>query len=218
MPYVSVVAPNESELTFISGVETQVAGKARKSLVRAAVSALQAKILSAGNADVEFLVTLGPCGCMHFAKGWKQGVPEDADGLLPYECYVGAFKLGTPDGRAVDTTGAGDSFRGSYVAAHYGEGKSVKDAMMWGSAAGSLAVEVQGAMPSMPSREAISRRMSSEMLPLDEDFHKRLFQPRKTLSWDKPEWYPFWGRLVLFFAVAAALAQATRSDSISLLS
>ena len=75
---------------------------------------------------------------------------------------MGVFALGTPDGKAVDTTGAGDCFRGSYVAARYSECKSVPEAMRWASAAGSLSVEVAGAMPSMPSREDIARRCDGE--------------------------------------------------------
>ena len=59
--------------------------------------------------------------------------------------------------------GAGDCFRGSFVAARYGERRGVEEAMRWAAAAASLAVEVEGAMPSMPSRAAIAARAQSEM-------------------------------------------------------
>merc|ERR1712127_53231 len=78
--------------------------------------------------------------------------------------------LSTSNGKPKDTTGAGDCYRGSYVAARYGEGKSVADAMRWASAAGSLSVEVEGAMPSMPTRKATENRVKQEMLPPTAEF------------------------------------------------
>jgi len=107
---------------------------------------------------------------MHFGAEWVADAEPGADGLLPHELRMGFFGLATPDARPLDTTGAGDCFRGSYVAARYGEGKSVVDAMRWAAAAGSLAVEVEGAMPSMPSRERIEARAASELLGMDSSF------------------------------------------------
>ena len=72
------------------------------------------------------------------------------------------------DGKPMDTCGAGDCFRGSYVGARYGEGRGVLDAMTWAAAAGSLSVEVEGAMPSMPSRQQIAKRANEPMMPLPE--------------------------------------------------
>jgi len=163
IPFLSVVAPNESELTFISGVETQVGGEVKKSLVREAVTALKKKFAAAGNASVEVLVTLGSHGSMHFGRNWVMG-REDV------EYHVGRFPLSTPNRKPKDTTGAGDCYRGSYVAARYGEGRSVAEAMRWAAAAGSLAVEVEGAMPSMPTRKAIEDRAKQTMLPPTEEF------------------------------------------------
>ena len=57
-------------------------------------------------------------------------------GDLPHETYVGIFKLATAGGKPVDTTGAGDCFRGSFVGARYGEGKSLEQAMKWAAARG----------------------------------------------------------------------------------
>jgi len=58
----------------------------------------------------------------------------------------------------VDTTGAGDAFCGA-LAASLASGASVEEAARVGNAAGSLAVEVLGAIPSMPTYEQIQRRL-----------------------------------------------------------
>jgi len=157
MPLLSTVAPNESELTFISGVETRdEVGEVRGALLRAAVAALKEKFAAVGNTEVEVLVTMGSGGSVHFPSGWTL---ESNAGVSSMGCYA----LATADGRPVDTTGAGDCFRGSYVAARYGEGKSVLEAMRWASAASSLACEIDGAMPSMPTREAIAKRAAEPL-------------------------------------------------------
>lgn len=152
MPHLDIFAPNESELTFTSGVETRDAatGEADAARVRDAVAALRAKFAAAGNERIELLVTLGAQGSLHFG----------ADGA---ETRMGRFALASTDGRPVDTTGAGDCYRGSFAAARYGLGKPVVEAMRWAAAAGSLAVEVKGAMPSMPSAEAIAERAAGEL-------------------------------------------------------
>jgi len=163
IPLLSVVCPNESELTFISGVETQANGEVKKSLVREAVGALKKKFAAAGNGGVEVLVTLGAHGSMHFGPNWVKASQD-------HECHVGRYPLATPNRKPKDTTGAGDCYRGSYVAARYGEGKGVADAMRWAAAAGSLSVEVEGAMPSMPTRKATEGRAKQAMLPPTAEF------------------------------------------------
>ena len=167
MPYLSVVAPNESELSFISGVQAHDGGTIRLDRVRHAVAALRARFAEATRASpcVEVLVTLGGVGSIHFGADWEPTDHPDA-----HETWMGVFALGTPDGQPVDTTGAGDCFRGSYVAARYGEGKSVWQAMRWAAAAASLSVEVEGAMPSMPARRAIEARAQAPLLGLDGPF------------------------------------------------
>jgi len=162
VPYISVIAPNETELTFISGVETAEGGSTSQARVRAAVAALRARFAAGGNTSVEVLVTLGQHGCVHFGPEWAEGAAPDAAGRVPHETGMGSFPLATEDGRPRDTTGAGDCFRGCFAAARYGEGKSLREALRWAAAAGSLAVEVHGAMPSMPTREAIQARAAGE--------------------------------------------------------
>ena len=163
--------PNESyagELVWISGVETSDQdGKlnidrvssstpAWSSLelvlrwqVRAAVTALRHRFAAVGNNKVEVLVTLGSDGSMYFDNSGN-------------EVSVGCYSLGTPNGKPRDTTGAGDCYRGSFVAARYGLNMDLTKAMTWASAAGSLAVEVPGAMPSMPSKVQIERRIEED--------------------------------------------------------
>jgi len=154
MAYISVIAPNESELTFVSGVSTTVDGKVDGAALRKAVAALKAQFAKRGNSTVEVLVTLGGMGSCHFDGAWS------AADAAAHETHVGCFALGTPNKKPLDTCGAGDCFRGSYVGARYGEGKSVLASMTWAAAAGSLAVEVEGAMPSMPPRDKIEERVA----------------------------------------------------------
>lgn len=163
MGYVSLIAPNEStppgaqtltagagELSWISGVATTGPDGLDLALVRQAVTALREKFAAASppNELVEVLVTLGSHGSIYFGKDG----PETA---------MGVFRLQTADGKPADTTGAGDCFRGSFVAARYGLGLEIPQALRWAAAAGSLAVEVPGAMPSMPTRVQIEERCSS---------------------------------------------------------
>ncbi|EOD17825.1 hypothetical protein EMIHUDRAFT_464156 [Emiliania huxleyi CCMP1516] len=165
LPYLGVVAPNESELTFITGVETKGPdGKPELQRVRAAVAALKDSCRAAGNPSVEVLVTFGGEGSLHFGAGWDGAGEAAADGALPLECRMGSFVLGTADGRPVDTTGAGDCFRGSYVAARYADGKGVAESLRWAAAAASLACEVEGAMVSMPDRASICERLEGPMV------------------------------------------------------
>ena len=163
LPYVTVIAPNESELSFISGMPTvdDTNGEVRIDLLRKAVATLKEEFAAAGNTCVEVLVTVGSQGAIHFGSLWTcQDTPA---GL--HETSAGTYKLSTEDGKPRDTTGAGDCFRGSYVAARYGLGKSVRDSMVWASAAGSLAVEVEGAMPSMPTKQMIEERLGGSRSP-----------------------------------------------------
>ncbi len=81
------------------------------------------------------IITLGPAGAVV--------ADEMGDRAFP-----------APAVDVVDTTGAGDCFCG-VLAAWLAEGASLDDAVSAGVAAGSLAVTVPGAQPSMPARAAI---------------------------------------------------------------
>lgn len=62
---------------------------------------------------------------------------------------AGAFTV-----RPVDTVAAGDAFCGVLTAA-LAEGRSLSEALRWGSAAGALAATRVGAVPSLPSRDEV---------------------------------------------------------------
>lgn len=178
IPYVTLIVPNESELTFISGVQTQVGGNIDKNMIRQAVSKLKEIFASKGNSNVEVLVTLGACGSIFFESDWSMAMqpPDSVTGLLQYETYVGCFPLSTPNKKPVDTTGAGDCYRGSFVAARFGEQKSILQSMQWAASASSLAVEGKGAMPSMPSRAAIEERISNGKKQFGEELNLGLWK------------------------------------------
>ena len=71
--------------------------------------------------------------------------------------------------KAVDTTGAGDSFWGGFLTRISESGKPLDQLTFqdfqsfarFGNAAASLCVEKRGAMPAMPCREDVLRRMQS---------------------------------------------------------
>ena len=161
LPYISVIAPNESELTFVTGVPTSRADAGvAPELVREAAAALKAQFAAAGNGDVEVLVTLGSEGSMHFGSAWS------GDAAAAHETRMGRFELATADGRPRDTTGAGDCYRGSFVAKRYGEGASVEEAMRWAAAAAACSVEAEGALTSMPAREDIEARAATSLIEI----------------------------------------------------
>lgn len=58
--------------------------------------------------------------------------------------------------KAIDTVAAGDSFNGGLAVALL-EGKDLKEAVRWGSAAGAIATTKPGAMPSMPYRNELDQ-------------------------------------------------------------
>jgi len=62
--------------------------------------------------------------------------------------------------KTVDTTAAGDAFNGGLAAA-LSEGLSLKQAIVWGSAAGALAATKSGAQPSLPDRDAFDKFLES---------------------------------------------------------
>lgn len=76
-----------------------------------------------------------------------------ADGALIDTLAVPSFAASV-----VDATGAGDAFSAA-VAVRLAEGAAPAEAARFACAAGSLAVEVQGAQPSMPQRSAVEARL-----------------------------------------------------------
>ncbi|WP_181701424.1 ribokinase [Chthonobacter albigriseus] len=68
-----------------------------------------------------------------------------------------AYRIPAAAATVVDTTAAGDAFVGSFAAA-LGRGLELRDAVIEGVSAGSLAVETTGAQPSLPRRATIAER------------------------------------------------------------
>jgi ribokinase len=60
--------------------------------------------------------------------------------------------------KAVDTTGAGDTFNGSFAVA-LSEGKTIEEAARFANASASLAVEKKGAQSGMPSLDSVLNRL-----------------------------------------------------------
>ena len=73
----------------------------------------------------------------------------------------GPQMVAAPAVTVVDTTGAGDTVCGAFVAA-LARGAAVRDAVRIGVTAGSLACTVAGAQPSIPTRAAIDRMMGTD--------------------------------------------------------
>ena len=103
--------------------------------IRAAASALRAT----GAAQV--IITLGRRGALLATAEGFQHFP--------------AFPV-----KPVDTTAAGDAFVGSLGAA-LAEGRTLGEAMRWGSAAGALSTTKKGAQPSLPQRREVEELLNS---------------------------------------------------------
>lgn len=123
---VSVLVPNESEAAILAG--------------KPIVSFEQAKqaahvLLESGVGAV--VLTLGSQGALIALPG------ESIHKIKPHEVEV------------IDTTAAGDAFVAA-LATGLSEGKSIRDAVVMGNAAGALAVTRFGAQTSMPNRNELS--------------------------------------------------------------
>ena len=65
--------------------------------------------------------------------------------------FVPAFSV-----QAIDTVAAGDAFNGGLAAA-LAEGRCLREAVLWGAAAGAISATKAGAQPSLPDRETFNR-------------------------------------------------------------
>jgi len=127
---VDVLLPNEYEIALMTGVQLQAPGEYRQAAE---------KLLSLGTKNL--IVTLGNRGAALFsASGQETRIPA---------CPV----------QAVDTTAAGDCFVGA-LAVGLCEGKSLPAAAEFASAAAALSVTRDGAQPSLPRREEVTRFLS----------------------------------------------------------
>jgi sugar/nucleoside kinase (ribokinase family) len=94
------------------------------------------------------LVKLGAMGSALFS-GCRA---DDGSEVEPSAVWQPAFR---PDGRVVDTTGAGDCFTAAFAVARFAEKRSAREALRFATAAACLCVQRAGAQPSMPRREEV---------------------------------------------------------------
>ncbi|HGL4481279.1 TPA: ribokinase [Klebsiella oxytoca] len=126
---IDIITPNETEAELISGIKIETTADAIKAA---------RKIKSMGVKNV--LITLG-------AKG----------GVLVNDEFMGDLPIFPA--KCVDTTGAGDSFNGAFVA-RLAAGDPIIDAAIYGSAFASCATELMGAS-SHPSLADVETRLKS---------------------------------------------------------
>ncbi|CAL5227637.1 g10642 [Coccomyxa viridis] len=132
MHNITTLSPNETELARLTGMETESEDQAEEAA---------RKILSQGIHSV--LVKRGTNGSLLI----------DRDGDVNLQPIFEVEKV-------VDTTGAGDCFTGAYAVAIL-EGKKPEEALTFAAAASALCVGRSGAMPSLPRREEVDRKLSS---------------------------------------------------------
>jgi len=115
------------------------------------------RLLADGEADVpraaarllaqgvrNLVVTLGEEGALLVTGGSQEHLP--------------AFRV-----PVVDTVAAGDAFAGAFCVA-LAEGKPLREAVLWGNAAGAIAVTRPGAQPSMPNRAELTQFLKERQL------------------------------------------------------
>ncbi|KAF1315203.1 Ribokinase, partial [Globisporangium splendens] len=137
LPLITYLCPNETELARLTGKDVQSTEDAI-----AAARTMQTKGAQA------LLVTLGSQGSVFVPPANT----ADAD-VVHQPC----FKVDN----VVDTTGAGDCFRGAFAVA-IAEGKSMKESLKQAAAASALCVQVAGAMPSMPSAAQVASFLQAQ--------------------------------------------------------
>lgn len=146
--YCDYIVPNESELyRLVHGMgmtvltDDEVDNDEDSRIIRCA------KFLQSNGAK-NVLVTRGSKGCTLLTE----------DGHILHQ-----RGLRLPKTRVVDETGAGDCFRAAFAVAIL-EGHTVQKCLQFANAAGSLSVEVNGAVPSTPNREDVEARLLDDTL------------------------------------------------------
>ena len=122
-----IIIPNETETEIITGIRVTD----HNSLVAAAEKLHELGI-------VTVIITLGSAGAFYHT--------EKEHGIVP------AFKVD-----AVDTTAAGDTFIGALSSTLQPDLSNLKEAILYGNLASSVAVQSYGAQPSIPYREALEQ-------------------------------------------------------------
>lgn len=147
LPYLYVISPNETELERITQLPTSTTEQ---------VIAAASTLIDAGVKNV--LVKLGSRGSLLVSKNVdnNNNSNNNHDSNQLSILHQQAF----PPAQLVDTTGAGDCFTAAFVVA-MSEGKSMQESMRFAAAAATLCIQVKGAMPSMPLRQAVDEFLAT---------------------------------------------------------
>ncbi len=121
---VDYLIPNETELEILTGMEIN----SREDILEAAQKMMDKGVK-------KLIVTLGSKGALYV----------DRDGFREY----GVYKVD-----AVDTTAAGDSFIGGFVAA-FSKGESLEKSMDFAAKVGAITVTMEGAQTSLPTLDEV---------------------------------------------------------------
>jgi ribokinase len=150
---VTFLTANETELARLMDLPTdtdeqvQQAARAlqqrRKDAAAASASSAAASSSSSVAAGLYVLVTLGERGAL---------LLQPDGSVLTEPAHLVSKEL------VVDTTGAGDCFRGCFASAFL-EKRSLQQCLAFASAAAALCIQVKGALPSMPQREDIDKQL-----------------------------------------------------------
>lgn len=127
---VDILVPNESETSTLTGMPAATIDE-----IRAAATHLRDQGLPT------VIVTMGGRGALM----------ASTSGQRHYHAFAVA--------PVVDTTAAGDAFVGGLAAA-LARGEALSNALVWGSAAGALAVTKAGAQPSLPDQDALAEQVA----------------------------------------------------------
>ncbi|GMF19000.1 unnamed protein product [Phytophthora fragariaefolia] len=131
-------------LTFLCPNETELARLTKREVNNTEDAIAAARLLQDQGAK-DVLVTLGVDGSVF--------VPADGTKVLRQS----SFKVDN----VVDTTGAGDCYRGAFAVA-FAECRSLQDCMVRASAASALCVQRVGALPSLPSGDEVVAFLKSQ--------------------------------------------------------
>jgi ribokinase len=127
LDYIDILVPNETEARILAGHSVQEEIEPPE-LARIIREKYRVGIV---------IITLGDKGAMCY------------DGKEYF--YAKPVKI-----KAVDTTGAGDTFIGAFTLA-LSEGKNIQDAMVWANYAAALSVSRPGSIPSFPRRDELDQ-------------------------------------------------------------
>ncbi|CAI5734244.1 unnamed protein product [Peronospora destructor] len=134
---ISIPADLLQLLTYVCPNETELARLTKREVTNTDDAIAAARFLQDHGAK-NVLVTLGSNGSVF--------VPADG-ALVHQKC----FKVE----KVVDTTGAGDCYRGAFAVA-LAEGREVQACMAFAAAASALCVQRPGALPSLPSSDEVA--------------------------------------------------------------